>query len=370
MVIMNKKGVFFTIMSITLISVVLLILAPYPQQSLMMIERADKTALEYGNDFFVYLENSILPSMVKASSYSALNNISREYDSLLSSGKDFETAFKMLLWNETSTIAGLGNPYNMTYLLTELEKEFDESSPDTFSLSLSKNYTESNISIFQNDITGPYQVGVNVSVKASLKTNVANWSSTIHITSYVPIIGLEDPVYAHYTEGKYHNYFNLSTLDLGRNLSATPDQLLALYTPVQIGCFLNKAWNSSCFEDHVNRSAYFKNSRAPSFIQRMNLDITYNSSCCGIESFLNPAKIDMSSIHYGPDYNDPDGDDKNMTYVDYCFFSGQCGGIEGDNPDRMKLITDLYCLNDTFPYIKIDYMRLDYYNLSECANIK
>ncbi|MDI3473734.1 MAG: hypothetical protein PWR30_57 [Candidatus Woesearchaeota archaeon] len=369
MVMMNNKGVFFTIMSITLISVVLLILVPYPQQSLMMIERADKTALEYGNDFFVYLENSILPSMVKASSYNALNNISREYDSLLSSGMDFETAFKMLLWNETSSINGLGNPYNMTYLLTELEEAFDESSPDTFKLSISKNYTEANISIFQNDITGPYYVGVNVSINASLNTNVANWSSILHITSYVPIIGLEDPVYAHYTNEKYHNYFNLSTLDLGRNLSATPDQLRALYTPVQIACFLNKAWNYSCFEDHVNRSAYFKNSIAPSFLQRMNLDITNYSECCGIESFLNPAKINMSEIHYGPNYDDTDGYDKNMTYADYCFFSGECEGIEGDNPERMKLITNLYCLNDTFPYIKIDFIRLDYYNLSDCVAI-
>lgn len=367
---MNKKGFFFTIMSLILVSSVLLILVPQSHEAVITMEKAEETGLKYGNDFYEALEHSILPSFIRTAAYNALDNISRNYTLLIASGVDFDTAFKGLFWNESRTISDLGNKYNMSHMLGVLEDAFDEASPDLYELDIEEDYEHVVITIFQNNDTGPYQVGVNVSMRATLTTPFALWNRTLDITSFVPIIGLEDPIYFNFTNEQYRNFFEYSPLDIGKDLNATQENLEQLYTPVQIGCFLSKSWNYTCFKDHVNRSAYFKNTLAPSFLQRMRLNISANSTCCGIESFLNPNTsfpkgIDMEKIKYG--YEGDDGDNKNMTYVDHCFFSGNCTGLEGDNPDRMDNITALECLNDTFPYFKIDLIRLDYYNLSDCV---
>ncbi len=366
---MSNKGFFFTVMSLIMVSTVLLILVPPSHEAIVAMERSEKVGLRYGNDFYHSLEYSILPSFIKVAAYSALKNITGSYPMHIASGNDFNTTFNETFWKSSPSIPGLGNPYNMSYLLEELEKAFDEASPDLYELRLEKDYDDVEIKIFQNNDTGPYQVGVNVSMRATLNTTFALWNRTLDIIAYIPIIGLEDPVYYNFTDGQYRNYFEYSPLDIGKNLSNTTSQedLANRFNSVQIECFLKKSWNPTCFKDHLNRSAYFKNTKAPSFLQRMELDITGRSECCGIESFLNPNSsfpggINMSKIEYG--FEGDDGYDKNMTYVDHCFFSGKCVGLEGDNTDRMQNITSLECLNDTFPYFKVDLIRLDYYNLS------
>lgn len=383
----NKKGVFFTIISALLVGFFVLMVSPPAHKSYVEYKAVEWYSLEYAHEFYQSLIYDIVPSLMKESAYSALNNISREYE-YLPSGNDFENYFNGLYWNKTRV--GINNHFsnnlNMTSVLTQMEDYVKDYYPPGYILEFGKDYDDADIKIFQDNTTGEFGVGVNSTIWIYLNTPFATWNQTVNFSVIVPIIGLEDPTYASNTGNDYHNYFNYSTLDIVRFINGTresingtresdPALLQKLYTPIQRYCSANKSWNYTCFEDHVNRSAYMKYEEAPSFLERMEGDLVppYEyGDCCGLESILNPTKswggIDMTEISYeGEDPPFGDGENKNMTYVDHCFFGGKCEDGEGNVYDTDDFAL-LNCLQEPFPYIKLDDTRIGLYNLTDCLD--
>lgn len=375
----NKKGVFFTIISALLVGFFVLMVSPPAHKSYVEYKAIEWYSLEYAHEFYQSLKYDLIPSIMQESAYSALNNISREYR-YLPSGDDFEDYFKGLYWNETRV--GINNHFsndlNMTSVLRKMEEYVEDYYPPGYELEFGKDYADADIKIFQDNTTGEFGVRVNSTTWIYLNTPFATWNQTVNFSVIVPIIGLEDPTYADNTDNKYHNYFNYSTLDIVRFINGTkqsdPALLQKLYTPVQMYCSANKSWNYTCFEDHVNRSAYMKYEEAPSFLERMKGDLVppYEyGDCCGLESILNSndtveGGIDMSDISYETEFVPPgDGENKNMTYVDHCFFGGKCENGEGDVYGAGDFAL-LNCLQDSFPYIKLDDTRIGLYNLTDC----
>ncbi|HOI19000.1 MAG TPA: hypothetical protein PLX15_04015 [Candidatus Woesearchaeota archaeon] len=376
----NKKGFFFTVISALLVGFFVLMASPPTHRAVIDYKSVEKFSLESSHDFYQSLKYEIIPSILAESAYNALNNISREYK-YLPSGNEFENYFKGLYWNKTREGINehFSNDLNVTSVLEKLEKYVSDYFPSGYKLEFGKDYDDADIKIFQNDNTGAFGVGINSTLWVSLRTRFAKWNQTLNFSVIVPIIGLEDPTYANKTDNKYHNYFNHSTLDVVRFINGTKSTeivyLLKIYTPIQIDCSSNKSWNYTCFEDHVNRSAYMKYEFAPSFLDRMKGDLSQptNPNCCGIESILNPKKdwggIDMADItHFHENPTTPDGADKKMTYVDYCFFGGNCK--DGSDPpntyDSDLEYPLLNCLQGSFEYIKLDDTRVGLYNLTEC----
>jgi hypothetical protein len=374
----NKKGIFFTIISALLVGFFVLMVSPPAHKSYVDYKTVEGYSLEFAHDFYQSLKYEIVPSIMKESAYNALNNISREYK-YLPSKDQFENYFKGLYWNKTGFEIDnhFSNDLNMTSVLEQIEQYVTDYYPPEYELLFEKDYDNADIKIFQNNITGAYGVGVNSTIWIYLNTPFATWNQTVNFSVIVPIVGIEDPTYANNTENKYHNYFNYSALDIVRFINGTrgldPAVIQKIYTPVQMYCSLNKSWNYTCFEEHVNRSAYIKYEYAPSFLDRMKqkLGPPYkNGECCGIESILNPndaeGGINMEEISYYSEVSPGDGDNKRMIYVDHCFFGGECEDDDG-NPylpsDEYTLLT---CLQTSFPYIKIDDTRIGFYNLSDC----
>lgn len=374
----NKKGIFFTIISALLVGFFVLMVSPPAHKSSVDYKIVERYSLESAHDFYQSLKYEIIPSIMQESAYNALNNISREYK-YLPSKNEFETYFKGLYWNKTKVGINehFSNNLNMTSVLEQIEDYVRNYYPPGYELKFEKEYDNVEINLFQNNDTGAFGVGVNSTLWIYLNTPFATWNQTVNFSVIVPIIGIEDPTYSNNTENKYHNYFNYSALDIVRFINGTrgldPEIIQKVYTPVQMYCSLDKSWNYTCFEEHVNRSAYIKYEYAPSFLDRMKNDLVppYDyGECCGIESILNPndleGGIDMDEISYKEEVPPGDGDNKSMTYADHCFFGGECEDGEGNTYSPSDEYTLLTCLNTSFPYIKLDDTRIGFYNLSDC----
>jgi len=61
--------------------------------------------------------------------------------------------------------------------------------------------------------------------------------------------------------------------------------------------------------DYMDNMTYRYEPKAPSFLMRLQDDAS-NSTCCGIESFINPAMVSEMGLSQ-----------ESESYVDYCYFS-------------------------------------------------
>ncbi len=154
-----------------------------------------------------------------------------------------------------------------------------------------KKFGEMRTLIFQSNATGPFQVGVNLTINYSASLGDMMVNNSENINSIFTIEGIPDPLYAISTERLYSNQF--------RKTDVT-------------------GWKITSFYRHVDQRLYAYNPNASSFLMRFQ-GIDKESECCGVESFINP--FVMSTINDGPV---PSATDVEKSYVDWCFFGDRC----------------------------------------------
>ena len=178
----------------------------------------------------------------------------------------------------------------------------------------------SNISIIIRQ-TDPWHVNFTLSFYLIMedKSDLARWEKSQKISALVPVSGFEDPLYIINTNAKISRKIN-STIYDGNYVQGT---------------------NVSNLFNHLNRGYYTANPSAPSFLKRLEGNLSSDEN--GIESFVDLFELSSQGILT-----------KDKTSVDYLYFSS-------DNPASYNIL-------GMPSWFKIDSEHLEFYNASALAS--
>lgn len=184
-----------------------------------------------------------------------------------------------------------------------------------------------NVTIYQNNDTAHWYVRVDMNISYNVNSSIAFWKNSISVSSFLSILGLEDPYY-YVMSGGIPNIIE--------------NELESITTEYLTKNFL---WNLTYLKQHINYMTYKPEEQAPSFLMRF-INNTGASLCCGIESII------YHSV------------DKNMTYIDYCFWNETCPGSDPDGNYSLYNITGITTPSYSF---KLEPYHWRQYNVSEYA---
>jgi hypothetical protein len=302
---LNKKGIFFTIIAIILLSFFLISFSFY---SFIEDRGPINKRVTTLNNFVFSLEKD-LSRQGYISGYRAILSIE---DYITSTGlflEDAESSIKEAILNGTIKNETLNLMEG--YRLPELNLRISEFGNK---MNLIVNYSLKNIYVSQED---PWNVKIDMEMEIFIKdkNNLASWNKTEIISSKIEIIDFEDPFYVINTNGLVVNKITRTS-----------------YEPFVSG---NNVTNLFL---HVNSSNYIASSLAPSFLDR--LEGKTNANINGVESLV-----------YLPDLSSQGLKIKEKSVVDYIYFSD-----EGDGS---------YVV-DGMPYwFRIDEVHLDIYGVRD-----
>ena len=321
---MKKKGIFFTFIAITIMTIFVLVFTPQADVSLNKDVEAVASRIGSVDSYVNDLENSYFETILRATTYKAILSLIFYMNSTGSYITDMDSAFKDVML--TGKIVGVdidsitGKTIMKDSTLTNWSNKIMQTAADT--LNVNTTITIINVSVFQAD---PWNIKSSMSVNFTVKSNVAKWEKSAKIAASISIEGLNDPYYLVNTDGAYTNKIKKSTVAFNQ-------------------------WNIAKLREHIRNGTYvhWENSNAPSFLMRFTNTIT-NSSCCGIESLANPNRITP------PDVID--------SYADYILA----------NPIVNTSCSELYNITnpstggglwDEFRYFKLDSDHVVLYNIT------
>ncbi len=330
MAIKNKKGVFFTFMAILVVSVLVLSFSSdvyvTSKNKIPVLKSRVKTADNYLRN----LETSYLETSLYTSSYNALKSIILYINKtgFLDNENALNAAFKEVMLNGTIDGADISNmgitlmqDNTFIYRLEDIERM----SQDVLHITTSFDEDNINTVIFQSDDTGPWQVGVNLTMNYSVDAGIASWNKRETISIIISIIGFDDPLYL-INSGYSHQIKETS--------------------------FNDTEWNVDTLKIHITNATYRHESNestehSPSYLMRFYND-TLPSLCCGIESMINQTLCN---------------DITDKSYVDYCFWSDEC------NPGtsygyKLYNITGITTTTPSYPF-KLDAYHIAQYNVED-----
>lgn len=286
---MNKKAMFFTILAIALL---FLFLASYTLYSVVEDRKAIQKRIETLNNFVFSIEQD-LPRQLYVSGFRAIFLSGKRITDTGGYIDDSTLRLEELLLN--GTIYGTPQPLMKGANLSGIQDSLNEKASK-----INANVALSNpsLAVSQED---PWHVKFALETDLAIKdnTDLASWNRTTTIATYVPIENFIDPIYFVNTGGEVPNKIN-----------KTP------YTSFVTG---NDVSNLTL---HVENSLYLASARAPSFLNRLEGNLSADEN--GIESLV-----------YLPDLTSP----KSKSVVDYIYFSADnpvTYGIDG-MPSWFKL---------------------------------
>lgn len=315
---MNKKGIFFTFIAITLMVVFVLVFTPQADVSLRKDTQSVRIRLNTLNSYVDDFENGYLETILRATTHKTILSLVFYMNSTGAYLPNLNAAFSEVSINGTinkvpiDTITGKKIMDNNT--LTNWTNKIIKAAQDT--LNANTTIKINSVSVYQ---TNPWNIDAKLDVNFTVVSNAAVWKKKSTVITTISIEGIHDPYYLVNTNKRYTNQIKKSSVNFNE-------------------------WNLSRVREHLRNGTYvhWQSSGAPSFLMRFTNTIS-NSSCCGIESLVNPNKITPS--------------DRTERYVDYLFwnqsFAGKC--------KELYNITDLW---DEFKYFKLDLDHVAKYNLT------
>ena len=327
---LQKKGIFFTFIAITIMALFILIYTPQADISFQKDTQAVKNRISSINNYVSDLESSYFETVLRATTYKTILSLIFYINSTGSFINNLDPVFSEVMINGTinqvqiDTITGKKIMDNNT--LTNWSNRIIEAARDTSNVNTT--IIINSVSVFQ---TKPWNIDSSLSLSFTVKSNVAEWNKSAIISTTIDIGGFYDPYYLINTNKAYTNQIKKSTVEFNQ-------------------------WNISKVREHLRNGTYvhWENSDAPSFLMRFTNTIT-SSSCCGIESLVNPNKISSS--------------DQIDSYVDYIFW----------NPANNIPCNQLYNITnpptslglwDEFRYFKLDIDHVARYNITSQYAVK
>ncbi|MBI3036450.1 hypothetical protein HYY73_01660 [Candidatus Woesearchaeota archaeon] len=318
-IVKNKKGIFFTSIAILISAVLILTFGTQTGVTTKDQVPITQAKADAANNQVRDVKNSYLPQSVYIAAYSAfyaMADYMRQRGSYFS-GPDaslkFNNTLKEMIINGTMCcgLAGhipvcnsdsitdvndlsihegvdtcIGKQVMSNRNLTKRLFDMENASFSAYRVNTSFNNNHSMALLFyQDNSTGPWQVGINITFRFSVAAGDVMINSTENISTIFDIAGIPDPLYAVGSLGAdggtlYTNYFNAT--------NATN-------------------WNISTFYRQVDWRLYRHEANASSFLDRFyGNDV--RSPCCGVESLINPFVMEnVNGLRERP-------------YVDWCYY--------------------------------------------------
>ncbi len=327
----KKKGIFFTFLAITITAVFILVFTPPSDISLKKDNQAIRTKISSVDNYVNDLETRYFEYALKASAHKAILSLIFYINTTGSYITDFDSAFSEVAINGTinsvpiDSITGKKIMENNT--LNNWSAKITQTAFDTLNVNTTIYFV--NLTASQ---TKPWNIDSILIVNFTVNSSVAYWKKgNVSISASIGIEGFHDPYYIVKTNKAYTNQIKRSSVEFNK-------------------------WNVSKVREHLRNGTYvhWENSDAPSFLMRFTNTIT-PSSCCGIESLVNPNKISPS--------------DQIESYVDYLFwthvYQTQCTLLYNTtNPSKG------IGLWDEFKFFKLDINHAVKYNITDADAIR
>ena len=323
---MNKKGIFFTFIAVTIVAALIIIFTP--SGSVVSIG-ADmpvvKTRVNTVNDFVLDLENSYFESILKVSSHKAIlalisyvaDTSNEPFDDL----DKLQEVFSDVVLN--GKILGATQPIMDGNTINDWLGNMVDISKDT--LNVDSVFEVNSVEISQ---LRPWFVELTLDISFSVTSETASWNvSNFIVNTELSIQNFNDPYYLANTDGDYENKINKTDTEYDE-------------------------WDVEKVKEHIKHGTYvhFPNSQAPNFLMRFTDSIS-PSSCCGIESLVNPNILEGLPP--------PATSNVDLSYADYLFFPSW---DEPPSCDDVVLSTE-DDIDSEFPDIKFDILHLSLYKL-------
>ncbi|HLC62366.1 MAG TPA: hypothetical protein VJI52_05100 [Candidatus Nanoarchaeia archaeon] len=322
----SKKGIFFTFISLTIMAILIVIYTPQADITIQKDTRAERVRIESINNYVNGLENEFMITVMKATAQKTIVSLNLYVNKTQSSVKDFDAAFAEVMLNGTIDNAAIdsitGKKIMENNTVSNWTARFIEAGWDTYNV---------NTSIALGNVTAsqatPWHVSLTLKMSLDVKSNLAEWKrDNVTLKTSIGIEGFHDPLYLMNARGSYSNRIKISEVEFNQ-------------------------WNITLAREHLKNGTYvhWQNSDGPSFIMRFS-NTTTNSSCCGIESLVNPNMISP--------------EDQIGSYVDYLFWNqtyiSQCTQLYNiTNPAAGNI-----GLWDEFRFFKLDIDHLTKYNIT------
>ncbi|MBX4196284.1 hypothetical protein KW805_01725 [Candidatus Pacearchaeota archaeon] len=252
----GKKGIFFTSMVIILLSLFFISYAAYSEYT---DRRPVEKRIETMNKFLFSLETDLSRQMYIAGFYSIFI-MEKEIVETGTYNPNVTQSFQELFLN--GTMQGKDEPFILGAKLPDVQATI---SAKAEKINVIVNMQSSTPLIDQVD---PWHVRIRLPINLSVRdaSNLASWNKSYEVTAFVPVQGFEDPLYLVNTHGLVSN-----------NITKTS------YTPFVSGS------NVANLLLHLQQSAYYENTLAPSFLDRLQGKTSANTN--GIESFIYLPKL-------------------------------------------------------------------------------
>ena len=318
----SRKGIFFTLIAIMLMTI--LVIAFTPQDNVSYKDRIDTVngRVDNSNEYvkrlkYVFVEQAVASSARDATRALVLfenkTTYLPNYDSvnttlieLMMNGSINGTpveCFVESLNPPPVSAADCQSRINSGYTIMKGKTFFTKLSALTnvskntlninsrFSYSL-KDYA---VLFYQSNETGPWQMGVNISLNYSIDSGLSYWNVSQTVVVFYPVSGLLDPLYlVNATDAQSNEYVNR-----------------IIRTNITV-------WNNTNLTQHVRDQKYAYNKDAPSLYMRLYGNLSNGgpgelsgSECCGIESPVNPVRQALTTCHP-------------KSYIDWCYYSSVC----------------------------------------------
>ena len=322
--IIGKKGIFFTFIAITMMTIFILVFTPQIDLSLQKDAQSLNTRINTIDSYINELEEGYLKAVLRATTYKTLLSLAYYIDSTDSYLTNFDAAFQEVFVNGTINKVQIDSITNRQIMH---DNAFTNWSNKTIKLALETLKIDTKIMV--KDVsavqTSPWEIDLTLKINLSVKSNVAEWNKISTIKTTLPVEGLYDPYYHVNTNGLYAK-------------------------KVKNADILFNQWNVTYVRYNIRNGTYvyWTNANAPNYLSRFTGAFT-PSACCGIESFVNPNLITPS--------------DRIKSYVDYILFdpasSIPCNLLYNiTNPATGGGIWD------EFRYFKLDFEHLTKYNIT------
>jgi len=272
---LNKKGMFFTILAIALLS---LFFVSYTIYTNVNDREPINKRIDTMNNFIFSLEED-LPRKLYASGFRIIflfeEKIVENGTYIMDINQTFEEAFfNGTIYSEQQELMN-GVRY---------QDIIDSINDKSNSFNVEVNLSNPKISISQED---PWNIKITLTVDLYIKDlgDLVSWNKTSNITTLIPIENFDDPLYIINTNGLIAQKVNKT-----------------IYEPFVDGSDVTN------LTLHLNNGRYINSTSAPSFLNRLEGNITSNQY--GVESLV-----------YLPDLASQGITIKDKSIVDYIYFS-------------------------------------------------
>ncbi|MCX6748541.1 MAG: hypothetical protein NT076_02965 [Candidatus Pacearchaeota archaeon] len=271
----NKKGMFFTLLAIAILS---LFLASYTIYSVAEGRKAVNKRVETMNSFIFSLEED-LPRQIYISGFRMIFLFEKSIIGAGSYPTNLNRSFQEAFFN--GTIFGKEEELMNGVRFSDIQNSINEKASK---INVNVSILNPSISVLQDD---PWHVKIVLDSQLIVedKSHIAQWSKNNSVIAYISVENFEDPLYAVGTSGALTNHINK--------------------TPYLLFVSGNDISNLS---EHTKNSFFTASPLAPSFLDRLEGKSSANIN--GIESLVYLPKLFAQGIEI-----------KQKSVVDYIYFS-------------------------------------------------